>query len=130
MDPQKLSQLDPKLREAYQRVMGTTIPEPAVPNQAPATAPLQPTPPVTQPQPVINPQAAPEPAIPQQPTSNFVQMNSTVAAIPADQAQSGTVLKKKSGLMPVLFIIAGLIFIGIYTLFWVKIFNLQVPFLQ
>jgi hypothetical protein len=130
MDPQKLSQLDPKLREAYQRVMGTTIPEPAAPNQAPAPAPLQPTPPVAQPQPVTNPQAAPEPAIPQQPTSNFVQMNSTVAAIPADQAQSGTVLKKKSGLMPVLFIIAGLIFVGIYTLFWVKIFNLQVPFLQ
>jgi len=60
MDPQKLSQLDPKLREAYQRVMGTTIPEPQAPpvqTQAPPpvgefTAPATdsiPTPQVQQP---------------------------------------------------------------------------------
>jgi hypothetical protein len=28
MDPQRLSSLDPKLRNAYERVMGTTIPQP------------------------------------------------------------------------------------------------------
>ncbi|KKQ36924.1 MAG: hypothetical protein US55_C0048G0010, partial [Candidatus Levybacteria bacterium GW2011_GWC2_37_7] len=33
MDPQKLSQLDPKLREAYQRVMGTVIPDSQTPAQ-------------------------------------------------------------------------------------------------
>lgn len=38
MDPQKLSQLDPKLRDAYQRVMGTPIPQPQV---TPASATLQ-----------------------------------------------------------------------------------------
>ncbi|MDP2585609.1 MAG: hypothetical protein Q8P29_01880 [Candidatus Levybacteria bacterium] len=39
MDPQKLSQLDPKLREAYQRVMGVVIPKPQSPT-AQAQTPL------------------------------------------------------------------------------------------
>lgn len=155
MDAQKLSQLDPKLRDAYQRVMGTVIPEPTVPNQSPTppvNTPTTPTPnptpqpavpPVVDPQPVVNPQSTPQPTpepASQQPTSNFTQMNSTVAAAPALNSpnfsapaapiQNTAVFKKKSGLTPILFIIAGIFFIGIYTLFWIKIFNLQVPFLQ
>jgi hypothetical protein len=54
MDPQKLSKLDPKLRDAYQRVMGTTIPE------APAVAPAQaqtPTPSTTPPISTLQPQS-------------------------------------------------------------------------
>ncbi len=39
MDPQKLSQLDPKLREAYQRVMGTVIPEPQAKSDLAQAAP-------------------------------------------------------------------------------------------
>lgn len=38
MDPQKLSQLDPKLRDAYQRVMGTAVPKPSTPPPAQAQA--------------------------------------------------------------------------------------------
>lgn len=110
MDPQKLSQLDPKLRDAYQRVMGTPIPE--VQTQTPPPPPGQPSPmpdptptptPMPQPEPTptptptiqeppvapFEPPAVPptpvqEPAIPQQPPpSNFVQMNSEVASTPS-----------------------------------------------
>lgn len=76
MDPQKLSQLDPKLRDAYQRVMGTVIPEPQVKSdltQAPPPASPQPQPsdsiqtptpppsPTSIPDPTPQPQPQPEP---------------------------------------------------------------------
>jgi hypothetical protein len=171
MDPQKLSQLDPKLRDAYQRVMGTAVPEPQAPPAPKAqsfpsagggpastpafnttsTAPVVPTeqPSVVSPapeavtttQPIINPQTQSVPmADPNAPQTNpnFTQMNSGLAAAPTTnysnfaaptpQTQAG-VLKKKNPMMPVLFAIAGLVFIVIYTLFWAKIFNLKLPFL-
>lgn len=160
MDPQKLSQLDPKLREAYQRVMGTSIPQPQVapiqtqtppppppmPDPIPMPQPLPTPEPVPSPIPTIEeppaiptpepampePVSEPQPAIPQQPpivASNFVQMNSEVAATPMPQAQTMTVRKKQGMMTPVLFGIVGLVFIAIYTLFWTKIFNFQLPFL-
>ena len=178
MDPQKLSQLDPKLREAYQRVMGTPIPQPrgepaspkiqrGEPIQAqtpppPATSDVVPagghmppmpdptTTPLPQPESVSEPQSAipqPDPVPPLEPAispeppvqaSNFVQMNSEVAAAPSQNfaqptpiAQAQTMaIKKKSGIMmPVLFGIVGLASIAIYTLFWTKIFNFKLPFL-
>lgn len=64
MDPQKLSQLDPKLRDAYQRVMGTVIPEPQVPAaqvQTPVSPPVPPTPPAPDPVPASIPQPTAEP---------------------------------------------------------------------
>ena len=198
MDPQKLSQLDPKLREAYQRVMGTSIPQPKtspiqtqasppaggpqpvpVPDPTPSQTPVpepEPTPspvgkstltieelsnkltePIPTPQPSIpQPDSEPQPTIPQpeppppggpipQPSisrepevkaTNFDQMNSEVAAAPSQnftaptlQAQTITLKKKNRMMIPVLFGIIGLIFIVIYTLFWTKIFNLNLPFL-
>jgi hypothetical protein len=178
MDPQKLSQLDPKLRDAYQRVMGTTIPEPQAPpaqtqtppaidgsaaltsnpmsagqpqpvmpaEQANLSAAMQPQSPslppepITTPQPAINPQTqfvpTPDSAAQAQPTSNFVQMNSEVSATPtlnspnfSAPAPQAVTLKKKNGMMPILFGIVGLVFIVIYTFFWTKIFNLKLPFL-
>ena len=142
MDPQKLSQLDPKLREAYQRVMGTPIPQPPPPPPMPAPDPNpsptpEPQPAIPQPEPVPTPQ----PAIPQQPTvqpTNFVQMNSEVAtaqsspnfSTPAPMSQGQTMaVKKKNGMMPILIGVAALFFVVIYTLFWTKIFNFKLPFL-
>lgn len=149
MDPQKLSQLDPKLRDAYQRVMGTAIPEPPAttvppnpqqnePIQAqtpdlsagkPLASELQPDPvasqPVTESQPTINqqPSPAPQPAAP----AESAQTTSANFTMPV-QTQTMAV-KKKSGLMPILFGIVGLIFLAIYTLFWTRIFNFKLPFL-
>lgn len=67
MDPQKLSQLDPKLREAYQRVMGTQIPKVQnVPIQIQTPTPPTPTP---DPTPAPPPQPQPEPTpLPNPPT--------------------------------------------------------------
>jgi hypothetical protein len=156
MDQQKLTQLDPKLRDVYQRVMGTSMPEPktaATPQIQPVqtqTKPILTTPqPSIPPQPTIvsqsQPQAVPtpsQPAVGAQPTPNFVQMNSEVhtsapTATPAAftnpnfvapiQTQT-TAVKKKGGILPVLFVFVGLIFIVIYTLFWTKIFNYKLPF--
>ncbi|MBI4089429.1 MAG: hypothetical protein HY424_01820 [Candidatus Levybacteria bacterium] len=108
MDPQKLSQLDPKLREAYQRVMGasvsqpqaqppTTIPTtPAQPPNLTSTSPVKPqsistsipiedkTPfnPIKPPEPPVQPKPAPQ-SIPQNPspqTISFDQMNSEVSS--------------------------------------------------
>ena len=120
MDPQKLSQLDPKLRDAYQRVMGTPIPQPQAPQSQP----------VSQPQPAITPEPPVQPA-------NFVQMNSEVVANPSSQnftapmpaAQTMAIKKKKGMMMPILFGIAGFILIAVYTFFWTKIFNFKLPFL-
>jgi hypothetical protein len=185
MDPQKLSQLDPKLREAYQRVMGTTIPEPQAKSDLAQAAPIQaqtplptdlsadlsaealaeveapakveasakandpiPSPqpapaipePIAEPQPVINPQ----PAIPPQQASNFVQMNSEAPTSPAPtpnfttpaafdaapiQTQAIVVKKKNNILMLTMIGITILVFIAVYSLFWVKIFNFKLPFL-
>lgn len=148
MDPQKLSQLDPKLRDAYQRVMGTPIPDPTpVPQPQPQPEPIPTPPPPVQPptEPVSEPQSAipqpiptPEPTIPTPlPTqaNSFVQMNSEVASVPSSpnfsapspQIQTITI-KKKSSLMPILAGVVILIFLVIYSLFWVKIFNFQLPF--
>ena len=65
MDPQKLASLDPKLREAYQRVMGTPLPQvqPASPRGEPVQAqtPPMPTPPTPIPDPTPTPAPIPEP---------------------------------------------------------------------
>lgn len=161
MDPQKLSQLDPKLRDAYQRVMGTVIPEPQsapAPTQTPPPAVPNPTPaPQINPQPEPIPSPAinePAPSISEPPTeqsvinpqpqaANFIQMNSEIPTAPAAaapiastpnftapiQTQTIAVKKKNNILTPILFGIATLVFIAIYTLFWTKIFNFKLPFI-
>lgn len=183
MDPQKLSQLDPKLRDAYQRVMGTVIPEPqapvaqaqaSTPPPAPPVPPTPPTPdpipipqPTPQPEPIPTPVVEPVPAVqepspvpavppvqpppaipqpvesqpainPQPQNSNFAQMNSEVTAVApaagnlnftAPIQTQATTLKKKNGMMPILFGIVGFVFIVVYALFWAKIFNFKLPFL-
>ena len=145
MDPQKISQLDPKLREAYQRVMGASVPKP----QAAPAAPPQPTPtsinkppqPASQAQPAINPQpqTTPNPQSASQnsppPATNFEQMHSEVSSpttspnFTSPQPQAETVsLKKKSSLMPILIGIIFLVFIAVYALFWTKFFNFKNDF--
>ncbi len=114
MDPQKLSQLDPKLRDAYQRVMGTPLPPmpapdptsvpqpepmppppPAEPDSIPAGGsaptiqepPLQP--PVSEPEsvfsPISEPLTEPQPAINPQPEVPPVGGPTPEPAIPQQQ---------------------------------------------
>ena len=56
MDPQKLASLNPKLREAYQRVMGTPMPQPQTPPSQTQTPP-----PTGGPTPAPTPMPIPEP---------------------------------------------------------------------
>lgn len=105
MDPKKATNLDPKLKETYERIMNTHV----VATPAPQT-PVNPT--TTQPvqapqQPVASPQPQPQ-------SANAAPL---VTAPP----------KKTSNLMLVIYILAGVLFFIIYALFWIKFFNLSIP---
>lgn len=87
-------QLDPKLKEAYDRVMGTSV-----------------NPPSQQ-------QATPLPQAPLQ----------TVQS-PSSLVQK-TVAPKKSGSKTLIIFLVVIVFFIIYGLVWIKMFNLNVPFLN
>ena len=102
-------------------------------NPSPATAdptqnpmPAGPNANLSAPYVAINPDPAPVPVTPYSPD------NPAAGAIYADQAQPlpspATVAQKgpheTSALLRVLYIIGGVIFFAIYTVFWIKVFNL------
>ena len=92
MNPKNLSHLDPQLKEAYERVMGTSVPVSNSVNTTPA----------------FIPQASPvKPQV-----QNQVVVN-----------------KKKEGLSPILVGVAVILFFAAYTIIWVKVFNLKIPFI-
>lgn len=134
MDP-KLSGLDPKLREAYERVMnGPTGPggsTPPAPNQQPnqeqpqtpvqTSNPVSPTPPAPTPSPVI----APAPLPVATPSSN-----TSFNAGSYQAAQGTTAVKKAGGKMSTILILLGLVILLVaYTFVWVFLFDLKIPFL-
>lgn len=128
MDPQKLSQLDPKLRAAYERVMGTAIPQPqatsdvvqatpASPNRGepaqaqtpvPPPAPIpDPTPPAPQPQPQPEPKPTPsptgEPTLEPQPVPSVPQPQfiSTPQPIPSQPASNFIQMNSEAATAPI-----------------------------
>lgn len=105
---QQFGQLDPKLKEVYERVMGTSV----------SSAPKAPTPPSPQPAPIPQPESPPPAGghqMPQAPT--------------APQTQTQAISEKPHGhISPVVWLLGGLTFVIIYALAWVKIFNLKLPF--
>ena len=129
--------LDPKLKESYERVMGTSF-APATPSPEPTPQPVQTT--VVQepetpiaPQPVIqvplppidvaNP--IPEPEMvqsPQMPTTG--DPFKEVVSPPATVTMKATPKKKKKILMPVLLGVGGLIFFVAYAIIWAKVFGM------
>lgn len=132
MDPKKPAGLDPKLKEVYERVMGIN----PIPTQP------QPEPPKT---PVVNqyplkPQAPTNPSVtpfnmtpPIKPTLNFtppptpkIPMES-VSSQPKS-AEESAVNKKGAGVSPFLILTAGIAFFAVYALFWLKFFNINLPF--
>lgn len=117
MDKQ-ISGLDPKLKEIYERVMNTSISSAQLTQAAT-------TPPPTQqpaPQPVVTqqPAAAQAQTIPQAPESAFISSLSNVAT---------TDTQTSNGISPILIALFAIAFIAVYTLIWVKLFHLQIPFL-
>jgi len=125
MDPKAAQTLDPKLKEAYDRVMGATVPKtppPQMPSVDIPTPPKEPEKPFSQPiaptpinaaQSAANsPPAAPVHTV-AHPSSGFVAPHE----------------EKKSPISGTLLVIAGVVFLLVYTLFWLKWFGIALPFL-
>lgn len=125
MDPKKL---DPKFKEAYERVMGANFsaqpaaPQPVTPQPAAPVQSTPPPPPIPAAQPTgpaplpIAGQPAP---IPQPQPAGFT-----------GQSAGSGVPRKKKGMSPVMIAAGVIIFFLIYTIIWVKIFNLSLPFMS
>lgn len=121
------SNLDPKLKEVYERVMGTPVNSPSTPTTpAPiASSPISspPSPPPTTSSPVTEPTPAPS-------TQTFVAHNTVPIATKVSVSSSVVTpaKSKKKISMPIL--ILGMVgFLVAYAFFWVKVFNLKLPFL-
>lgn len=165
MDPKNSSTLDPKLKETYERIMGTPVPATPTPTDAPAATPV-PGNPATDPSvPQINvnptPSAPATPAISPEPATpiispTYAPMGAPAQIQPADQpdpvsslpeqhtvlqqatpiaamvAKPGVVIggktEGKSGMLPILLGVGAIIFLIVYTFFWVKFFNFPLPF--
>lgn len=113
MNPKTPQDLDPKLKEAYERVMGgnqgpslSSAPSPKIES---APLPTQ-TPPASVP--LANPFVNPQPVTTvQSPSSSPVGTN-------------GKPLKNKPKISPIIFLVVGLVFFVIYAVVWGKVFNL------
>lgn len=120
MNPKTPQDLDPKLKEAYDRVMGGNFnPSAPMPNPVPPKAenpPPPPSAPAVNPTPYSAPLATPAPA----------DMPPLSVMSPSTAASGEQVIstKKKSKISPIIFLLGGFVFLVIYAVVWGKIFNL------
>ena len=150
MDP-KTANLDPKLKEAYERIMGTAVPAPLQKaNQQtqnnPAAKPIESTPfqapklqvqevapeplnmPMTEPPPLLSTQ--PEVPLnemvqsPQSPALNTAKKPFSEPLPPPADILNNDSPKKKSKIMPIFLTLGGLIFFVLYGVIWAKVFSL------
>lgn len=139
MDQKSAQISDPKLKEAYDRVMGTSLPtpptQPSNPAPQPMAAPAHPQ--------MSSPMLPKEPAAPSPVhTSGHTDMHTMqtaaapsatpAAAYTSSSTSSGFVApqeEKKSAVSGKLLIVAGIVFLLVYTLFWLKWFGIPLPFL-
>lgn len=128
MNPKDVNDLDPKLKETYERVMGTSLGGSPTPPPTMETQPL-----TTQPEPKPEPQAQPEPQIPL-PTEGST-VSQVFRADNTDKAtQTATVnppskneKKAKAGggkLLPIIIIVGAVIFFVVYAVLWAKLAGL------
>lgn len=140
MDPkQQLSQIDPKVKEVYERVMNTTLPTPPPPVHLPPPPPQSPLPGSTTTEPNASvpfsvPVSTPNEIKPQPQIVSSFSQNLTTHKVPEKIHIGGTpngipTPNKKSGFPRILYILCGIIFLVVYTVFWLKFFNIPVPFL-
>jgi uncharacterized membrane protein len=156
MDQGQLSNLDPKLKEAYERIMGTAVaPQTQTPAAVvqPKTAPEQPAaqsfaqpviqhsvPPIQQqpqhPQPIQTPPVIAEPAV-SQPSTAFAAPSMTNSPLFDTDAANDQIhayvasevagAKQSLKLIQVMYLVGGLVFFVVYAFFWMKFFNLALP---
>ncbi|HEX8932533.1 MAG TPA: hypothetical protein VF810_05225 [Patescibacteria group bacterium] len=131
MDPKALGNLDPKLKETYERVMGANPQSAAgAPSPAPTTSPT----PAASTSPISSTPAS-EGGIPSVPsyTADNLKFQAAIQQTPAAQAAPLTGVipppqHKTPTLLKVLYIIGAIVLLIVYAYFWAKIFNLQLPF--
>lgn len=152
MDP-KTANLDPKLREAYERIMGTTVPPPAQKTTSQAQSATKPTentpsqvlkmkvsevkseplniPVVKPPLPPLPTKAPVSNEMVQSPVFNATPnhpQNEQVfignAALGQDTNLNQQTQKEKSKLKPIFITIGVILFLVIYAVIWAKVFNL------
>jgi hypothetical protein len=139
MDPQTQNNLDPKLKETYDRVMGTTT---APAGGQPAAAPAAPSTPAAPPAAPVDANAGTPPAadatqntgssIPQTPyTADNLSFQAAIQT-PVNNVPLGGMVapRQSSSMLRILYIVGGVVFFVVYTFVWVKIFNLPLPFLE
>lgn len=136
MNPKNLNDLDPKLREAYEKVMGTNFsPQAAQPSQQPepqpaANSPVMQTAPADEPTPAIQtiptqPPAPVNPAPSPLPTQNpFVQTPEPPPNVIAGAGNMPAAKGKGHSFMTIIFLLGGSIFFAAYAVIWAKVFGL------
>lgn len=113
MNPKTPQDLNPQLKEAYDRVMGGNFSSAAIPKTPEVSQTEQQTP-------VQNPalsNSAPSstPLTPQAPTPTV--------NVPSPSS-SPVLAKKKLKISPIIFLVVGLAFFAIYAVVWAKLFKL------
>lgn len=131
MDTKSVNDLDPKLKETYERVMGTSL------GGSPTTTP----PPTMETQPVaIQPEPQPQTKAPSEPPTPLPSEGSTVSQVfRADNTNKSTetatvnppsknekAAKTDGGkkLLPVIIIVGAVVFFAIYAVIWAKLLGL------
>jgi hypothetical protein len=138
MDPNSLSSLDPKLRETYEKVMGS---QPTATNDVASPPPADNTPPA---QPVQNADAGVNPPAADTPSPELSSTPNQDATPPQDQEPQVVTISQSlpaptadnqivqphghSGLIKVFYVLGTTVFFVIYIFFWMKIFNISLPF--
>jgi hypothetical protein len=139
MNPKSINDLDPKLKETYERVMGTsfapTSSTPPTQNRpSMQTAAEQPT----QQQPIIPADTQQTAPVPQAPAVNSMpemvqspqmpKMPDPFKEVPLPPTnvliKNATITKKKNSLKSILFLFGGIIFFIVYGVVWAKVFGL------
>lgn len=132
MDPQSANNLDPKLKETYDKVMGTTTaPAAGAAPGTPAPQPVAPPAGTPPPQDAAAPAQNAAPSIPQTPyQADNLSFQAAIQTPANNQTPLGAVVppQQPSSLLRILYIVGGVIFFVVYTFVWVKIFNLPLPF--
>lgn len=121
--PTQLDNLDPKLKEAYDRVMSATgSPSSPPPTSAePAKTEIH----------VVSTQPPATPSTPS--TTNVSTPTGSVIATGFVAGASGTAegqTAPKPKISPVILLVAAVAFFIIYTLFWVMFFQFPIPFIS
>lgn len=129
MDQKQLSQLDPKLRETYERVMGINAPQNIPPKPEAPLLPSQPEP--NTPPPPQNPQSPPIPNTPNtsRVTSAFVAGETKISNPPPTETKPAEMKRSERKISPVVVVLGIAVFFIIYTFVWIKVFDLKIPLL-